>query len=99
MGAVRHEIRTSRAGGRGNNMRRVDRWRWLGAWLTAIGLLAGCSQHHFMTQADHKLYPRQALCGETGPDCTSPYDVPRSPIDGQVRTILSPEAKAREITL
>src|SRR5690349_8824519 len=48
-GAVCPETRTvSSRGRRGHTMRRVDRWRWLGAVLMAVGGLVGCQQHHFM---------------------------------------------------
>lgn len=86
-------------------MRRLDRWRWLATRLAALGstLLVcgalGCTQHHFMTEADYKNLNKQALCGVTGPACEEPADMLRSPEKGDIRTILSPDAKARDITL
>lgn len=81
-------------------MRRLYRWRWLGACLMAWGGLSGCTQHHFMTEADYKHCNSLALCGATGPACQDPADLSRVPESGQLRTILSPEAaKTREISL
>lgn len=79
-------------------MRRLYRWRWLGAVLTGLGVLAGCQQHHFMTESDYKHYHTQALCGATGADVAAAADAPRAPVVG-FRTVKSPEAKPREITL
>jgi len=86
-------------------MRRLDRWRWVRAGLTALcGALAfagvpGCSQHHFMTEADFKYCNKQALCGVTGPACEDPADMRRNPDQGGIRTINTPEAKPRDVTL
>lgn len=86
-------------------MRRLDRWRWLGAVLVALGgaltssSMLGCSQHHFMTESDYKSYNKQALCGVTGPACEEPADMARTPTMANIRTINSPEAKPRDITL
>ena len=87
-------------------MRRLDRWRWVRAGLTALcGTLAiagvpGCTQHHFMTEADYKSCNQMALCGATGAACEDPADMRRSPELGvNIRTISSPEAKPRDVTL
>lgn len=86
-------------------MRRLVRWRWMGAVMVALSSaltlssMLGCTQHHFMTEADYKHFNQQALCGVTGPACDEPADMSRSPLKGELRTILSPEAKPREITL
>lgn len=80
-------------------MRRRDRKRWIGVCLVALGGILGCSQHHFMTEADYNSYNKQALCGVTGPACEEPADMARMPKLGQIRTIHDPEAKPREITL
>lgn len=80
-------------------MRRLDRWRWIGAVLFACGGIVGCAQHHFMTEADFKHLNKQALCGVTGPNLEEPADLPRSPQQTGVRTILSPEANQRDISL
>jgi hypothetical protein len=80
-------------------MRRLDRWRWIGAVLFACGGIIGCAQHHFMTEADFKHLNKQALCGVTGPNLEEAADLPRSPQQTGVRTILSPEAKQRDISL
>jgi hypothetical protein len=80
-------------------MRRLDRWRWIGAVLFACGGIVGCAQHHFMTEADFKHLNKQALCGVTGPNLEEAADLPRSPQQTGVRTILSPEAKQRDISL
>jgi outer membrane protein TolC len=80
-------------------MRRMRRWRWLGAGLLTLGAVAGCTQHHFMTEGDYKHYNGQALAGITGSQCDDPADMPRMPLQGQIRTVLSPEAQPREISL
>lgn len=86
-------------------MRRMDRWRWVWSGLTVLGgTLAlvgasGCVQHHFQTEADYKYSNKLALCGTTGTDCEDPADMRRSPELNDIRTILSPEAKIRNVTL
>jgi outer membrane protein TolC len=52
-----------------------------------------------MTEGDYRSLHSEALCGKTGPLCDDPADINRMPIVGQPRTVLSPEAKAREISL
>lgn len=86
-------------------MRRLDRWRWAGAVLVALGsaltmcCTIGCTQHHFMTESDYKHFNHQALCGVTGPACEDHPDMQRTPEMGKIRTILQPEAKPRDISL
>jgi outer membrane protein TolC len=81
-------------------MRRLNRWRWLGACLMALAGLTGCTQHHFMTEADFKHVNNLALCGTTGTNCPDAADLSVVPKTGDIRTVLSPEAtKTREIRL
>jgi len=80
-------------------MSRLRRWRWLGALLATLGSITGCTQHHFMTESDFRNCREEALCGKTGSLCDDPADALRSPPLGQIRHILSPEAKPREISL
>src|SRR6516164_6726072 len=72
----------------GGIMGRSRRWRWLGALLTTLGSITGCTQHHFMTEGDYRSLHSEALCGKTGPLCDDPADINRMPIVGQPRTVL-----------
>lgn len=79
-------------------MSRIRRWLFVVA-LLGLSVVVGCQQHHFMTQADYEHYRDAALqpppSSSDGAD-TSTRGIQRGP---DIRTVLSPEAAKREITL
>lgn len=80
-------------------MLRLRRWLYVAA-LLGLNTLVGCQQHHFMTQADFEHYRDLALV----PTATTAAETGEATIRGvprgvDIRTVLSPEAPKREITL
>lgn len=81
-------------------MTRIQRGLLLVMLLGGAALL-GCQQHHFMTEADYRHYQAQGL------NCPKPVEGEEEasgPATGRlpytdVRTVLSPEAPKREVTL
>lgn len=66
--------------------------------MASLAAAVGCQQHHFQTESDFRSYNAQAL------DCAKPAEETPGPATGKlpfdaVRTVLSPEAPRRAITL